>query len=246
MTGRVWLDVPFGEKDAAKAQGARWDPDARRWYAPGPNVPGLAPWAAQPELPESLPGEDRTFGSGLFVDLVPQSCWFTNVRSCVAERDWERLHRLVVNRAGRKCEACGRREDRDAKRWLEAHERWHYDDERQVQVLKRIVCLCTDCHTATHFGLAGIKGKGEEAFAHLRTVTGMSEDEADDHISAAFDVWKQRSLRQWTLDLTMLTSVGIAITAPPGAAARVAAAEDSLRTARAADRHDAARAVPRG
>jgi len=41
-----------------------------------------------------LPGEDRSFGSGLFVDLVPSSCWFTNVRSCVDRRDWERLRRM--------------------------------------------------------------------------------------------------------------------------------------------------------
>jgi hypothetical protein len=34
--------------------------------------------AVQPDLPGLLPGEDRQFGRGLFVDLVPESCWFTN------------------------------------------------------------------------------------------------------------------------------------------------------------------------
>lgn len=238
---RVWLDVPFAEKDAAKEQGARWDPDARRWYAPAPDVPGLARWAPQPDLPEVLPGEDRSFGAGLFVDLVPRSCWFTNVRSCVAKKDWERLHRLVVDRAGRCCEACGRSENREAKRWLEAHERWDYDDVRQVQALKRIVSLCTDCHTTTHFGLARIKGKADQALAHLRSVTGMSEVEAEDHISEAFDVWQRRSRRSWTLDLTILTNAGIALAPPPEAAARVAAAEDVLRRARADERRASAR-----
>jgi Domain of unknown function (DUF5710) len=28
---RMWLDVPFAEKDEAKALGAQWDPQARRW-----------------------------------------------------------------------------------------------------------------------------------------------------------------------------------------------------------------------
>lgn len=37
---RVWLDVPFGEKDEAKALGARWDAGARRWYAPRPGNSG--------------------------------------------------------------------------------------------------------------------------------------------------------------------------------------------------------------
>ncbi len=28
------IDVPFAEKDAAKALGARWNPDAKKWYIP--------------------------------------------------------------------------------------------------------------------------------------------------------------------------------------------------------------------
>jgi hypothetical protein len=64
---------------------ARWDQAARRWYDPRPTAtgavrPGLAGWAARPEVPDLLPGEDRDFGSRLFVDMVPDSCWFTNVR----------------------------------------------------------------------------------------------------------------------------------------------------------------------
>jgi hypothetical protein len=39
---RSWLDVPFGDKDEAKAAGARWDPQARRWYAPQPGMDCLA------------------------------------------------------------------------------------------------------------------------------------------------------------------------------------------------------------
>jgi len=39
-----WLDVPFDEKDEAKAAGARWDRRAKRWYAPRPGVPELERW----------------------------------------------------------------------------------------------------------------------------------------------------------------------------------------------------------
>ncbi len=71
---RIWLDVPYAEKDLAKAEGARWDARARRWYAPRPGMAGLERWAARPDIPTSLPGEDRSLGSGLFVDLVPTVC----------------------------------------------------------------------------------------------------------------------------------------------------------------------------
>ncbi|MEU3613137.1 DUF5710 domain-containing protein [Streptomyces sp. NPDC006872] len=42
---RIWLNVPFGEKDAAKRYGARWDKSAKRWYALDP-VPELTQWRA--------------------------------------------------------------------------------------------------------------------------------------------------------------------------------------------------------
>ncbi|PRW62359.1 DUF5710 domain-containing protein [Actinopolyspora mortivallis] len=227
MTERIWLDVPYGEKDRAKAAGARWDPTARRWYAPRPGMEALRPWEALPEVPDPLPGEDRTFGSGLFVDLVPSSCWFTNVRSCVAERDWERLRRMLLRRAGYRCEICGRGEDRASRRRLEAHERWSYDETRSVQALRRLVCLCGDCHRTTHFGLAQVRGQAEAAFEHLRAVTGMSREQAEAHVDEAFALWRRRSARAWTLDLSLLTEAGITLAEPPPAHRRgaVAAAE---------------------
>ena len=56
---RTWLDVPYAEKEEAKAQGARWDPAARRWYAPrllamvGPD-PRCRAWP-RPRRPQPTP-----------------------------------------------------------------------------------------------------------------------------------------------------------------------------------------------
>ncbi|MEH6372814.1 hypothetical protein V7793_00390 [Streptomyces sp. KLMMK] len=80
---------------------------------------------------------------------------------------------MITRRAGVRCEACGAGEDRQATRWLEAHERWVYDEARRVQTPKRLICLCTDCHTVTHFGYAQVRGLEAQAFAHLVKVTGM-------------------------------------------------------------------------
>lgn len=229
---RAWLDVPFAEKDEAKAEGARWDAAAKRWYAPRPSMSGLDRWASRPEVPVLLPGEDRSFGTGLFVDLVPSSCWFTNARSCVVPRDWERLRRMVTTRAAAQCEACGQGEDRSAQRWLEVHERWYFDDRRSVQVLRRLICLCTGCHSTTHFGLATIKGRDSEALAHLCSVTGMSTQQARSHVHDSFDLWKQRSRRDWALDLSVLTAGGIAVARPPDRSTRGQVAGDELRRIR--------------
>ncbi|QWF80078.1 DUF5710 domain-containing protein [Amycolatopsis sp. CA-230715] len=226
---RTWLDVPFPEKDEAKALGARWDPAAKRWYAPRPGMAGLARWAARPDVPDLLPGEDRAFGSGLFVDLVPSSCWFTNVRYCVSVQDWERLRRMLVARARQRCEICGRGEDRDTQRWLEAHERWSYDRPTRTQTLRRLILLCGDCHRTTHYGLAQVRGQEAAAFDHLRAVTGLNAAAAHEHVREAFAVWRRRSRLSWSLDLTMLTDAGITLATPPEADRRGGIAEQELR-----------------
>ncbi|WP_202819123.1 DUF5710 domain-containing protein [Actinosynnema sp. ALI-1.44] len=229
MSERIWLDVPFGEKEEAKSAGARWDPSAKRWYAPHAGMTALNRWTALPEIPALLPGEDRTFGAGLHVDLVPSSCWFTNVRYCIAPRDWERLRRTLTSRANHRCEICGRAEDREAQRWLEAHERWSYDSATWTQKLVRLICLCTDCHRTTHFGLAQIKGHADAAFKHLCAVTGMTDSQARQHIDRAFAIWRDRSTQNWHLDLSMITNAGITLATPPAANQRPGIAETRLR-----------------
>jgi hypothetical protein len=158
-----------------------------------------------PDVPDVLPGEDRTFGAGLFVDLGPSTCWHTDTRSWLCPRDRERLRRMAARRAGMSCEVCGRGEELSVRRSLEAHERWDYDLATGVQTLRRLICLCSDCHLATHFG----PHRASRAFTHLRTVTGMSVEEANQHLTTAFELGRQRSARHWTVDLGVLAEAGV-------------------------------------
>ena len=61
---RTDLDVPFKEKDAAKALGARWDRKAQSWYVPpGVDVAPFARWAqgaAQGSVPTPAAGAGPT------------------------------------------------------------------------------------------------------------------------------------------------------------------------------------------
>ncbi|PXX06370.1 DUF5710 domain-containing protein [Mycolicibacterium moriokaense] len=212
---RIWLEVSYDEQNAAKAAGARWDRTLRSWYAPRPGMTELQPWVGRAPLPDVLDGEDRNFGDGLFVDLIPDSCWFTNVRSCVSQRDWDRLRRMVYRRARDRCEICGAGRDPDVDKWLEAHERWEYNETTQTQRLKRIICLCSFCHEVTHFGLAIVRGHEERALRHLLYVTNWSGRRARRHIDDAFRLWEERSRRDWALELGVLLQAGIAVHEPP-------------------------------
>jgi hypothetical protein len=135
---------------------------------------------------------------------------------------------MLLARTGHRCEICGRGEDRAAQRWLEAHERWNYDDRTGVQSLRRLLIVCTWCHRTTHVGLAEIRGFGDEAFAHLCSVTGMTIDQAEKHVEAAYALWRERSARDWTLDLSMLTTAGITLAPPPEAGTRAGIAAQGL------------------
>lgn len=200
----------------------------------------------RPDVPTLLPGEDRNFGTGLFVDLVPSSCWFTNVRSCVTRRDWERLRRMVNSRAGHRCEVCGATKDPAAGRWLEAHERWDYDGDRAIQSLRRIILLCTDCHQTTHFGFAQVTGNETHAFNHLMHVTGMTTAAAQRHIENAFHLWELRSEQEWTLDLSILTGAELTVVKPPEAIDRVGFAVQQLSAADRANGGRQERSEPAG
>jgi Domain of unknown function (DUF5710) len=235
----VWLDVPYNEKDQAKAAGARWNPKERRWFAPQPDMPGLERWAARPPLPTLLPGEDRAFGSGLFVDMVPNSCWFTNVRSCVEPVDWERLRHMVYGRAGLQCEICSAPQVSAKKQWLDAHERWEYTEDL-VQRLRRIICLCQPCHDMTHYGFLVTRyqwGQVSEEYAnrvlaHFQRVTGFSDEQGEAHIDEAWELWEWRNQFDWTLDLSMVTAAGIRVRKPPEAAERAEVGSDQAEADR--------------
>ena len=143
--GEVYFAVAFDEKEEAKAMGAQFDfEDRRAWFAPDVAVmrsldarfPRLGPKI------EALQGEDRDFaGNDLFIDLIPSSCWFKNVRSSINHGDWCRLRAFIRHRSGGICETC-----REECPNIEAHERFEYEQSTKTQTLKRLVSLCPACH----------------------------------------------------------------------------------------------------
>ena len=57
----------------------------------------------------------------------------------------------------------------------------------------------------------------------------MDDVQARVHVYAAENLWIERSVRAWALDLGMLTDAGITVRRPESASARAAAAEVALR-----------------
>lgn len=147
-------------------------------------------------------------GKLLTIELVPETCWFSNVRSNVSAEEWKRLRTENSKLAGYRCEIC----NGQGPKWpVECHEKWEYEDDNKIQRLVGLISLCPSCHEVKHMGLAGIKGRRSEAIAHLAAVNNWSDQETHEYVEEQFRVWKERSKHAWTLDITWLESKGIMV-----------------------------------
>lgn len=142
----------------------------------------------------------------LSLDLVPATCWFSNVRSAVSKKRWEKIRSQVASQAWDTCQICGGIGPRHP---VECHEVWSYDDTKQIQKLVGMVALCPDCHQVKHFGLAQVNGKGEIALKHLMKINEWTETRAERYVKAAFELWAERSKKKWKLDISHLSEYGI-------------------------------------
>lgn len=155
--------------------------------------------------------KDQTQPTRLTIELVPRSSWFENVRNNVSKEEWQFLKRATSQKANLRCQVCGGK----GSQWpVECHEVWHYDDEQHVQSLRDLVALCPSCHEVKHIGLTQLRGKGVEATAHLAIVNGWSYGAAEKCIEEAFETWKVRSTKTWTLDISWLERQGIPVNKP--------------------------------
>lgn len=143
----------------------------------------------------------------LYIELVPSTCFFSNVRSCVSRKRWNQIRSQVCSQAWDICRIC----QSSSEQSLDCHEVWDYDDAKQIQKLIGMVALCKNCHRVKHFGLAQIRGKAEKAFQHLMQVNRWSQKQADKHIKQSFEQWADRSQKKWKLDISYLCEYGIEV-----------------------------------
>jgi len=193
------IRVPFSEKEDAKRLGARWDSSRKTWYIPeGVDASGFNRWLHAGKLAP---------------DLVPQFCWYSNVRSCMSKEQWQALKKRVNASHGYRCVVCG---GRGETHWVEAHEVWEYVeiDGENIQRLADIISVCPQCHEVKHMGHANTQGRGEIALAHMAQVNGTSVEQARIESDKAFEIWYERSRKTWGFDISLLkTKYGLEVTA---------------------------------
>lgn len=144
----------------------------------------------------------------LQVEMVPRSCHFSNLRSNLPTRDWDHLRKTCYLTAGHSCEVCGGRGYRHA---VECHEIWRYDDDLLTQTLTGLIALCPSCHRVKHMALAREMGWDADAERHFCRVNGWSRSLMREYMDAVFEVYEERSLHAWSLNIEWLAKCGITI-----------------------------------
>ena len=141
----------------------------------------------------------------LTIELVPETSWYSNVRSNVSNSEWDILRRTSYKKANYKCEICGDIGQNQGKNQpVECHEIWEYNDENKTQKLKGFISLCPNCHKTKHPGLAQMNGEINIVINQLKKVNDMNEEEAEIYVIKQFKIWSERSEHNWTLDITYL------------------------------------------
>ncbi len=133
-------------------------------------------------------------------ELVPDSCWYYNLRSLLSKKEWDFLKKYAREKADNRCAICGAKVKR-----LEAHEVWSYDINSATQKLEDVISVCHDCHSVIHIGRTSLVGDIERAEKHYMKVNNATYAEYRMALGEANKLHRQRNkVREWKLDLTWL------------------------------------------
>ena len=136
----------------------------------------------------------------LTIQLVPDSCWYSNLRSVLKPAMWDIVRKDAYSRADHKCVICGRKVKR-----LEAHELWEYDEENCVQKLKDVIAVCHSCHSVIHIGRTALMGKEEDAERWFMKVNKCSYSDYKQALGKANeDHVRRNKISEWKLDVSFL------------------------------------------
>ncbi len=133
-------------------------------------------------------------------ELVPDSCWYSNLRSILSPKDWNIVKADAKKRSNDVCAICGAKSHR-----LEAHEVWSYDREKEVQKLEDVISVCHDCHSVIHIGRTQLVGNIERAENHFMKVNNCTYAEYRKALGIANDEHrKNNQIGEWKLDISWL------------------------------------------
>lgn len=188
------LCVPYWDEQAAFAAGAKYD------KVKGFHVPEDA---YLDDVWDWLPLRWKMQGQApLKPEMLPSTTWEDNLRAKLPEHRWNALRKYVYTAAGHRCEMCGAA----GAPYIEAHEKWSWDDFWCIQKLEGLIGLCPTCHKVHHLGLAKRLGLYDKCLDKMQEVNGWTRAQTLQAIEDARAVADERSKFGWSVDMSWLES----------------------------------------
>lgn len=202
---KIYLPIPDSLTSTALAKGAHQD---KRGLYSTPEARCLT--ALHDLLPlgyNGLPGQ-------ILVELIPKTAHFGSLARNLDPRSWQRIKAPYIAATGGRCQVCGFIAQRDPvfdhshSRSIEAHEIWSYhlaaNSNNGIQRLDHIMPLCPSCHLMFHLGYADGIGLGEYIVGRLQCFNMWDDATAIPRLSRFFQIWEQRSQKQWIADVSIV------------------------------------------
>jgi len=149
----------------------------------------------------------------LQIEMIPESCHGSNVRTNVSKRDWDIIRRAVYSKEEMYCHICG---ELCPTGYMDAHEVWKFNRRTHVQKLIDIIGVCKACHSVIHFGRAQKLGYEKEATRQWWKVNGDDllgiRIEFDNELmEAKIKYLDLNKIKDWKLDLTFIEEQGFVV-----------------------------------
>jgi hypothetical protein len=222
----IYLNVPFEQKDIAKSMGARWDPEKKLWFSPNESFKTLietfgGSLSSQTAVKKTkininkkqdsplinIKNLDLSLGQTLLVELIPKNnnLEFHSLHRNLSQNNYYQLKTTICKALGYRCQICSldcsQLDNEDKRMYL--CERWNFNSKNNFCILEKIIGVCNKCMITIR-----LKDK-HAALKHLMEINKLSEEDAKQHISNSFVLWKKRNEIVWTLDLSLLEIMGI-------------------------------------
>jgi hypothetical protein len=219
---RIWLPVSASRTRELIERGARVDRTASRrgsqLWVPLSERAKFEPW-----LPLAFRQKTPRFA----FPPIRHNGAKQNVWSMFTPESWKHIAAVSYDRAGHRCQICGKQggglwsriatpDERARGRAVECHEVWDWTVSTQttgVQSLKRLLVLCPDCHLAFHDGFAlsrargaGIETQAEDYLRARRMLMNHCDGATlDAQIAADSAAWEDgKQVERWVVDLAHL------------------------------------------
>ncbi|MBP5242669.1 MAG: HNH endonuclease [Clostridia bacterium] len=133
-------------------------------------------------------------------ELVPDGCWYANLRSFLTPSQWDVVRKEAYARAQGRCQICSLPTAR-----LEAHERWAYNEEKGIQKLVDVIAVCRRCHEVIHIGRTQLMGRETEASEWFMKVNNCSYADYRAALGEANQLHRRRNrVGEWITDVSWL------------------------------------------